>query len=98
MKRMLPLILVFVLAVDLMEDGCFGKGPFYLSGPSSEIAITSSHNYHGSVRNDLCHALLFVDLPGSFFCGDTQPVTLHVLPTLRIRHCCHLNSSGGIPL
>ena len=98
MKRMLLLILVLVLVADLMEDGCFGKGPFYLPGPSSEIAITSSHNYHASVRNDLCHALLLVDLPGSSFCGDAQPVTLHVPPTLRIMHCCHLNSSGGIPL
>ena len=98
MKRLLPLILALVLAVDLMEDGCFGEGSFYRPGPSSEIAITSSHNYHGSVRNDLCHALLLVDLPGSSFCGDAQPVTLHVPPTLRIMLCCHLNSSGGIPL
>ena len=42
MKRLLPLILALVLAVDLMEDGCFGKGPFYLPGPFSEVAITSS--------------------------------------------------------
>ena len=98
MKRMLLLILVLVLVADLMEDGCFGKGPSYLPVLSSEIALTSSHNYPSPIRNDLCHALLLVDLPGSSFCGDTRPVTLHVPPTLRIMHCCHLNSSGGIPL
>jgi hypothetical protein len=97
MKRLVLLILVFLLMLDFAEDGCLGKATFDLPHPSAKTSvISSSHPVSG--QTDCQHELASLDLPGSLRHGDAQPVTLRVPPTLQIILCCHLSSSGGIPL
>jgi hypothetical protein len=98
MKRTVLLILVLLLMIDLAEDGCLGNVKVYLPHPSSKTFVTSSHNHLDSAKTDLRHELSFKDLPRSPCPGNARPVTLHLPPTLQIMHCCHLSSSGGIPL
>ncbi len=97
MKRIMLFIFVLLLMIDLADDGFFGKVEFYLPYPSAKTSITPSlHPDSGQI--DFRHEIASTDLSRSFRHGDVQPVTLRVLPTLQIMHCCHLNSSGGIPL
>jgi hypothetical protein len=96
MKRMVLLILVLLLLVDLAEDGCLGKVNFYLPNPTAKTSVTSS-DHPDSGQTDFRHEIASPDLPGSLHHGDSQPVTLRVLPTIQIIHCCHFSSSGGIP-
>jgi hypothetical protein len=97
MKRIILLILVLLLMVDIAEDGFLGRVNFYLPHPSAKTSITFSVHPHTG-QTDFGHELAFLDLPGRPWYGSTQPVTLQVPPTLQIIHCCHLSSSGGIPL
>lgn len=97
MKRMVIFICVLFLMLDIADDGCLGKAKFNLPQPQAETSLTSS--YHpDSNQTDFHHKLTATDLPGIHRLEYTQPVTLCVLPTIRIIHCCHLSSSGGIPL
>ena len=97
MKRVVLLILVLMLLIDLADDGCIGKANFYLPAPSTEISVTSCP-YSDSGHTDFSYEFASTDFPESFKHGDTKPVTLRVLHILQIIHCCHLSSSGGIPL
>jgi hypothetical protein len=97
MKRMVLLILVLLLLVDLVEDGCLGKVNFYLPNPSAKTSVTSCPQ-PDSGHTDFQYEFASTDLPESFRHGDTKPITLRVPQTLQIIHCCHLGSSGGIPL
>ncbi|OGP72529.1 MAG: hypothetical protein A2Y80_09850 [Deltaproteobacteria bacterium RBG_13_58_19] len=98
MKRMVLLILVLLLLMDVAEDGCLGKAKVYLPHPSAKTTFTSSHNHPDFAQIDFRHKLAFTDLPGSRCHGNGQPVILRLPITLQIMHCCHLSSSGGIPL
>jgi hypothetical protein len=98
MKRVVLLILVLMLLVDLAEDGCLGKVTFCLPCPSAKTTVTSSHDCPGSGQGDFGHELASPKVPGCSLRGEARPVSLHVPPALQIIHCCHLNSSGGIPL
>jgi hypothetical protein len=98
MKRMVLLILVLLLMVDLAEDGCLGKATPYLPCPSAKTSVASSHNHPGSGQTDFRHEPTSTDLSGSLRYGNTQPTNLLVPHTLQMMHCCHLGSSGAIPL
>jgi hypothetical protein len=98
MKRLVLLILVLILMVDLAEDGYLGKATPYLPCPSAKTSLTSSHNHPGSGQTDFRHELASTDLPGSPHYDEAQPTILLLPHTLQIMHCCHLGSSGGIPL
>jgi hypothetical protein len=97
MKRVVLLIMVLFLLVDLAEDGCLGKANFYLPKPSAKTSI-SSCPHSGSGHTDFLYEFASTDLLESFRHSDTKLVTLCVPHTLQIIHCCHLSSSGGIPL
>ena len=97
MKRVVFLILVLLLFVDLAEDGYLGKANFYLPNPSAKTSVTSCpHSDSGHI--DFRYEFASTDLPGGPRHGDAQPVTLRLRLTLQLIHCCHLGSSGGIPL
>ena len=98
MKRIVLLILVLILMLDMAEDGYLGNGRVYLPNPSAKTTLTSSHDCPGSGHTDFLYELRSADLSGSPRHGNAQPVTPNVAPTLQIIDCCHLNSSGGIPL
>jgi predicted small lipoprotein YifL len=98
MKRMLLLILVLLLMIDLAEDGCLGKASAYLPCPSAKTTVKSSHQHPGSGQGDFGHELSTTNVSVRPCHGEAQPVGLHVSPILLIMHCCHLGSSGGIPL
>jgi hypothetical protein len=98
MKRMVLLILAVILLMDLAQDGCLGKITFCLPHSSAKTSVTSSHKHPGSSQGDFQHELAATNVPSSFHSGAAHSVTLYVPPTLQIMHCCHLSSSGGIPL
>jgi predicted small lipoprotein YifL len=97
MKRMMLLILVLLLMADMAEDGCLGKGKVYLPCSSGKTTVTSSHQ-PDSAKTDLRHELASPNVTGGVRHGDARPARLQVPPTLQIMYCCHLSSSGGIPL
>jgi len=97
MKRVVCLIVVLFILVDLAEDGCLGKANFYLPDPLAKTSVTSCPD-SDSGQTDSRYEFASTNLPTSLRHGDIKPVTLRVLHTLTIIHCCHLSSSGGIPL
>jgi hypothetical protein len=97
MQRVVLLILVLFLLVDLAEDGCLGKVNFYIPNPSAKTSVTSCPDSDSS-HTDFRYEFASTDVPESFRHGDTEPVTLLVPQTLQLIHCCHLSSSGGLPL
>jgi hypothetical protein len=98
MKRLVLLILVLMLLVDLAEDGYLGKVTFCLPHPSAKTSVTASSKYPVSGQSDLGHEPASPNLPGNPCHGDAWSVSfLFVPPTLRIMHCCHLSSAGGLP-
>jgi hypothetical protein len=98
MKRMVLFILVLLLMVDLAEDGYLGKVKFCLPCHSAKTSVTSSHHNPCSGQGDFQHELASPEVTGSIRHGEAKPVRLQVPPTLQVIHCCHLSSSGGIPL
>jgi hypothetical protein len=98
MKRLVLFILVLILLVDFAEDGYLGKVKTCLPNQSAKTSVTSSHHYPGSGPSDFQHELGSPNLKGTSAHGEARSVSLHVPPTLQIMHCCHLSSSGGIPL
>jgi hypothetical protein len=98
MKRLVLFILVLILLVDFAEDGYLGKAKFCLPSPSAKTSVTSFHHHPGSgqtvFHEELGSPKVFVS-PSH---GEARPASLQVPPTLQIMHCCHLSSSGGIPL
>jgi hypothetical protein len=98
MKRMLLLILVLLLMMDLAEDGCLGKAKFNLSNPSATTSVTQTDDQPDSDKTDFRHEPASIELPGSPHHGGPRPVIPHLPHTLQIIHCCHISSSGGIPL
>jgi hypothetical protein len=97
MKRVVLLLLVLLLLIDLGEDGGLGKGTFVAPQSSAKTSVTSSH-HPDSAKTDFRHGLSFKDLPGSPAYGNVRPITLRSPLTLKIIHCCHLSSCGGLPL
>jgi hypothetical protein len=95
MKRMVLLILVLFLIMNFAGGDCLGKAKFNL--PDSSISVTSS-DHPDLDQTDFRHELASTDLPGSPRPDNAQPVIFCVTPTLQIIRCCHLNSSGGVPL
>jgi hypothetical protein len=98
MKRVVLLMLVLLLLVDLAEDGCLGKVTFCLPCPSAKTTVTSFHDCPGSGQSDFGHEVASPNVPGRSRYGEARSLSLHVPPTLQIIRCCHLSSSGGIPL
>jgi hypothetical protein len=98
MKRLVLFILVLILLVDVAEDGALGKVKFCLPNHSAKTSVTSSYHHPGSGQTDSHHEFSPADLPQSPQYGNARPVTLRLPLTLKIINCCHLNSSGGIPL
>jgi hypothetical protein len=98
MKRLVLLILVFLLMVDLAEDGCLGKAPPYLPCPTAKTSATSSHNHPGSGQTDFRYEPTSTDLSGSPRYVIGQPTTLLVPHILKIIHYSHLGGAGAIPL
>jgi hypothetical protein len=98
MKRLVLFILVLILLVDVAEDGALGKVKFCLPNHSAKTFVTSSHHLPGSGQTDSRHELSLADVPRSPLPGNARLVTLRLPTTLQIMHCCHLSSSGGIPL
>ena len=90
--------LVLLLMVDLAEDGYLGNVKVYLPNPSAKTSVTSSHHHPGSSQTDFHPEFASPDFPGPPHTVNVRPSTLHLPPTLLIMHCCHLSSSGGIPL
>jgi hypothetical protein len=97
MKRTLLLILVLLLAVDLTGDGYLGQARFYLPHSSARTTVSSSHSHCGSGQAGLRQEPVPLDLPGSPCDGQAQLLTLFLLPTLQLMHCCHVSGAGGIP-
>jgi hypothetical protein len=100
MKRVGMLILALLLLLDLAEDGFLGNVKFCLPTLSAKIAVTASHNHPDSSpgQGDFHHEPGASDGPKSPRYNVARSVSLQVLPTLQIMQCCHLSSSGGIPL
>ena len=100
MKRLVLFILVLILMVDFTEDGYLGKVKFCPPYSSSKTAVTASHGHpdSGPGQSDFQHDLAFRQGPADLCGCEARPVKLQVPPTLKIMHCCHLSSSGGIPL
>jgi hypothetical protein len=98
MKRMVLLILVFLLMMDLAEDGCLGKAVLYFPTPSTKTCVTSQHHHAGLSQDDYHSALTSPELPGKPYSNESRPTTLSLPLSLQIMHCCHLSSSGGLPL
>jgi hypothetical protein len=98
MKRMVLLILVLLLMVDLAEDGYLGKATPCLPRPIAKTSVTSSHNQPGSGHSIFRHELSPTELYRTLRYGKAQVATHHLPSTLQVLHCCHLSSSGGIPL
>jgi hypothetical protein len=98
MERMVLLILALLLILDLAEDGCLGKVKVYLPHPSTNTSVTSSHHHPDSAKTDIGPELALKDWPGIPRPGNARLVTLRLPATLQIIKCCHLCSSGGIPL
>jgi hypothetical protein len=98
MKRFALLILALLLIMDLAEDGYLGKVKFCLPHSSAKTSVTSSHHHPDSGQIDFRHELGPPDFPGRPHPANVRPLTLHLPPTLQIMNCCHLTSSGGIPL
>jgi len=61
-KRLVLLILVLLLMIDVVEDGCLGKAKFNL--PAPQTSVTSS-DHPDSDQTDFRHKLASTDLPGS---------------------------------
>jgi hypothetical protein len=98
MKRLVLLILVLLLMVDLAEDGCLGKATPCLPCSTAKTSVTSFHNHPGSGHSSFQPALSPTDLSMSLRYGKAQVVTPHLPSTLQKMLCCHLGSSGAIPL
>jgi predicted small lipoprotein YifL len=97
MKRMMLLILVLLFMADMAEDGCLGKGKVYLPYPSGKTTVTASYQLD-STKNDLRHELALPNVTAGPHHGDARPGSPQVPATFQILYCCHLSSSGGIPL
>ncbi len=97
MKRSVLLILVLLLLMDLVEDGCLGKATVYLPSPSAKTSVTS-HDCPGSGPSDFNHEFQPAKIPGNTCYVTAQPITFLVLHTLKIMHCCHFGGAGAIPL
>jgi hypothetical protein len=98
MKRVGLLILVLMLLVDLADDGYLGKVTFCLPTPSAKTSVTSSSKYPVSGQSDLGHELASPYFSGNPRRGDSWLVSFLFVPlTLRIMHCSHLSSAGGLP-
>ena len=97
MKRMVIAICVLFLMFDMPDDGCLVKAKFSITKPPAKASFTSSCHL-GSSQTDSKDAIEPTDLPAIPRHGQSQPLTLRVLPTIQIIHRCHLGSSGGIPL
>lgn len=95
MKRLLLLILVLLLVIDL-ADGCLGKATFVAPDSAAKTSLTSPlDDCSGKVDSpytlpsqggEISRLLQF------------QPVMPLVQPALKINICNHTGSSGGIPL
>jgi hypothetical protein len=98
MKRLVLFLLVLILLVDFAEDGYLGKVKFCPPNHSAKTSVTSSHHHPGSGQTNFQHELASPTVLESPYYGEAWPAGLQVPPTLHILHCCHLSSSGGIPL
>jgi hypothetical protein len=99
MKRVGLLILVLLLLVDSAENGYLGKVTVCLPYPSAKTSVTSSSDYPGSGQSDSGHELASPNLPGNPRHGDGRSVSFFfITPILRIMHCCHISSAGGLPM
>jgi hypothetical protein len=95
MKRLVLLILVLLLVIDL-ADGCLGKAMFVAPDSAAETSLTSPlDDCPGKV--DASYTLAS---PGGEISRlmQYQPVTPLVQPALKIIIYNHTGSSGGIPL
>lgn len=99
MRHILLLTLVLILVFNLADDGRgrLGRAKFNLPNSSVETHVSLSH-HSDSDQTDFRQNFASTDLPGNLRHGDTQPVTLRLPATLQIIYCCHLSSSGGIPM
>jgi predicted small lipoprotein YifL len=98
MKRVVLLFLVLMLLMDLADDGCIGKATFYLPHPTAKTTVTSCDSHPCSGQGDSGPELTSQHGPGPPRHSENRTVRPHVPPTLQIILCCHLSSSGGIPL
>jgi hypothetical protein len=95
MKRLVLLILVLLLVIDL-ADGCLGKAMFVAPDSATNSSLTSSlDDCSGKIdfpyilpsqAGEISHLLQF------------QPVMPVVQPALKIIISNHTGSSGGMPL
>ena len=98
MKRLVLFILALILLVDLSEDGFIGKVEFCLPNHSAKTPVILSSKYPVSAQIYLGHELASPNFLGNPRHGKARSVSfLSILPTLRIMHCCHLSSAGGLP-
>ena len=98
MKSAVLFILMLILLVDVAEDGYLGNVKYCLPQPSAKTTVISSHHFSGLGQGDFQNDLASPYFPGSPRYGEARPVSIFVPPNLQIMHCCHLSSSGGIPL
>ena len=90
-------ICVLFLMFDMPDEDCLGKAKFFITKPPAKTSFTSS-NHLNSSQTDPQDAIAATDLLAIPCHGQSQPLTLRVLPIIQIIQCCHLGSSGGIPL
>jgi hypothetical protein len=99
MKRVGLLILVLLLLVDSAENGYLGKVTVCLPHPSVKTYVTSSNKYPVSEQSYLGHELASPNFLGNPRHGDGRSVSFFfITPILRIMHCCHISSAGGLPM
>jgi hypothetical protein len=100
MKRVgLLILLLLLLLVDLAENGYLGKVTVCLPHPSVKTYVASYNKYPVSEQGYLGHELASPNFLENPLHGDARSVSfLFVPPTLRIMHCCHLSSAGGLPM
>jgi hypothetical protein len=95
-KRLLIIICTIFLLLDLADDGYLGKAPF---GPLSSSQQFSSYSEdYNSGKAEFPEILQLEDFWEAPRISPIHTVTPVFQSILKIINCCHLNSSGGIPL
>lgn len=84
MKRMVLLILVFLLMMDLAEDGCLGKAVLCLPHPSTKTSVSSQHLHSAPGHDDSHSELAPSNLPEKPYYEEAGSATLRLPLTLQI--------------
>jgi hypothetical protein len=97
MKRGIFLILIFLLLMDLADDGCFGKAQFVPPQSTAKASFSSFQNFNTGQIN-FSGKLPSLDLLAIFSLRQFQPQKPDNQLAFKLISICNNGSSGGIPL